>query len=73
MDINITVISRARKREIIDLGDRHFRVKLTSAPEKNKANRELIQILADYFGVKRSAVSIKAGEKSRHKIIQILK
>jgi uncharacterized protein (TIGR00251 family) len=72
MDLKITVIPRAQRNEVIDLGEHHYRVKLTSAPERNKANRELIQVLAKYFGVKKSAVSIKTGQRSRHKIIQIL-
>lgn len=72
MDYKITVVPCAKKREVLELGQYHFKVKLTSPPEKNRANRELIQLLAEYFGVKKSAVSIKTGEKSRHKIIQIL-
>jgi uncharacterized protein (TIGR00251 family) len=72
MEFKITVIPRAARSEVMDMGERHFRVKLTSAPEKNKANRELIQVLAKYFGVSKSAVSIKTGQRSRHKIIQIL-
>jgi uncharacterized protein (TIGR00251 family) len=72
MDLKITVITRAHKSEVVRLGDDHLRVKLTSPPEKNKANYELIQVLAKYFGVNKSAVSIKTGQRSRHKIIQIL-
>jgi uncharacterized protein (TIGR00251 family) len=72
IELKITVIPRAQRREVIDLGGDHFRVKLTSAPEKDKANRELIRVLAQHFGVKKSAVTIKTGQKSRHKIIKIL-
>ena len=72
MDLKITVIPHAQKREVIALGDAHLRVKLTSAPEKDKANRELIRVIAQHYGVRRSAVSIKTGQRSRHKIIQIL-
>lgn len=72
MEFEVTVIPRARRREVIDQDKHHLRVKLTSAPEKDKANRELIKVLAQYFGVKKSAVLIKSGQKSRHKIIRIL-
>ncbi len=72
MDIKITVVPRAKKCEIIKLGAYHLKVKLISAPEKNKANKELIAILARHFGIKKSAVFIKTGLRSRHKTIQIL-
>ena len=72
MEYKVTVIPRARSREVVEQDQHHLRVKLMSAPEKDKANRELIKVLAQYFGVRRSAVSIKTGQKSRHKIIQIL-
>ena len=72
MDIKITVVSRAKKCEIIELGAYHLKVKVISAPEKNKANKELIAILARHFDIKKSAVFIKTGLRSRHKTIQIL-
>lgn len=72
MDIKITVVPRAKKCEIIEIGAYHLKVKLISAPEKNKANKELIAILARHFGIKKSAVFIKTGLRSRHKTIQIL-
>ena len=72
MDLKVTVVPRAKKCEIVELNIHHLKVKLISAPEKNKANRELIAVLAKYFGVKKSAVLIKTGQKSRYKTIQIL-
>jgi len=72
MDIKITVVPRAKKCEIIELDAYHLKVKLISAPKKNKANKELIAILARHFGIKKSAVFIKTGLRSKHKTIQIL-
>lgn len=46
-------------------------VKLKAAPKKGKANKELIEILADYFDVKKTEVNIIKGLKSRDKIISI--
>jgi uncharacterized protein (TIGR00251 family) len=72
MDIRVLVITRAKKNEVIDLGAGHYKVKVVSAPIANRANRELIQLLAEYFGVRKSAISIKTGQRSRHKTINIL-
>jgi hypothetical protein len=46
-------------------------VKLKAPPKKGKANKELIEVLADYFNVKKTDVQIIRGLKSRDKIISI--
>ena len=43
-----------------------------SPPINNKANRELIALLAEYYGVKKSAIRILRGEKNRDKYIEVL-
>ena len=45
---------------------------LTSAPEKGKANLELIRKLAKHFKVSSSQVKIVAGLKSRDKVVEIV-
>ena len=47
-------------------------VGLTSAPEKGKANLELIKKLAKHFKVSSSQVKIVAGLKSREKVVEIV-
>jgi uncharacterized protein YggU (UPF0235/DUF167 family) len=44
---------------------------LKSAPEKNKANDELIMLIAQTLGISRAAVSIMGGAASRRKMICI--
>ncbi len=44
---------------------------LKSAPEKGKANKELITFLADSLGVAKSNIDILAGETSRIKKVKI--
>ncbi len=46
-----------------------FEVKLTSSPEKGRANEHLIEILSGHFGVKKSNIKIKTGHSSRKKLI----
>jgi len=45
---------------------------LTSAPVDGIANRELIALVADRFGVAKSGVRIVSGRTSRHKLLEIL-
>ena len=47
-------------------------VHLTKVPEKGKANKQLISIIATYFEVKSSQILILSGEKSTNKKIGIL-
>jgi len=72
MYIKVKVIPRAKKSEIIELNRHHLKVKLLSPPIKNRANQELTDLLADYYGVPKSAIRIIKGEHSREKFIEIL-
>lgn len=47
------------------------RVRLRSAPVDGKANKELIETVADAFGVAKSRVSFKSGETSKTKRLAI--
>jgi uncharacterized protein (TIGR00251 family) len=74
--ISIKVITHAKKSEVvaddIDLfGARILRVKISQPPEDGKANKALIELIAEYLKVKRGSITIIAGEKSTHKIIEI--
>ena len=48
-----------------------LKVWLCSAPEGGKANNELIEVVADFFKVKKSGVRIIAGLKSRDKTVEV--
>ena len=43
------------------------RVRIRSAPVDGKANKELVETLADAFGLPKSAVSFRSGETSKTK------
>jgi len=45
---------------------------LKSSPEKNKANLELIKLLAKHFKVSSSQVKIIKGLTSREKVVEII-
>ena len=48
-----------------------LQVWITARAVDGMANRALIQAVADTFGVRRSAVRLVAGEKSRHKYVEV--
>jgi uncharacterized protein (TIGR00251 family) len=71
MILKIKVIPNAGKNEVIKEGE-ILKVKISSPPTKGKANKEVIELLANFFGVKKNCIRIIKGEKSREKIIEIL-
>ena len=48
-----------------------IKIKLVTAPEKGKANKELINFISDKTGVPKKNIKIIAGEKSIYKEISI--
>jgi uncharacterized protein YggU (UPF0235/DUF167 family) len=58
MNIDIKVITNAKKREITAVGS-ELKVKLTSLPIDGRANEELIEYLSAFFQVRKSDVKRK--------------
>jgi uncharacterized protein len=76
MKISIKVTPNAKHNEIVDdvtdmLGARCLRVKVNQPPEDGKANKAAIELLAKYFKIRKSAISIVSGATSRNKIVEI--
>jgi uncharacterized protein (TIGR00251 family) len=58
---------KARKNGVIGLHAGCLKVAVTAAPEKGKANKAIIKVLAEALGVRKSQLSIVAGETSPRK------
>ena len=68
--LNVRAQPRSSKAGIDGLwGDDAVKVRIRSAPVDGKANKELIETLADAFGLPKSSVSFKGGETSKTKRI----
>lgn len=65
------VIPRAGKNKVEKISQSEYKVHVTVAPEKGKANEAVVKMLASYFGVSKNSVSIVAGRTARMKIIDI--
>ena len=51
--------------------DGRIKVYVTAAPEKGRANKAVIEVLARELGVPRRTISLKSGERSRTKLIEV--
>jgi uncharacterized protein len=71
--VTIEIVARpgASHRGIVRLDPRGLTIALNAAPEKGKANDELIEYLARELKVARSAIVIVRGETSRRKTVRI--
>ena len=67
----IHVQPRASRCEMSGAKDGELRLRLTSPPVDDAANKQCIELIAKSLGVARSRVSIKAGAKSRHKVVRV--
>ncbi|MCQ4152640.1 MAG: DUF167 domain-containing protein [Archaeoglobales archaeon] len=70
MRISVKVKPSARETRVEKSGEEYL-VSVRSPPVEGKANAELIEALAKYFGVPKSRIRIVAGQKSRKKIVEI--
>lgn len=71
MTIRIKVKPNAKITAIKQQEDGSYLVFLTASPIEGKANAQLIKVLADHFKVAKSLIIIKAGQKSRDKLVII--
>ena len=70
MNVDIKVITNAKKREITAVGPA-LKVKLTSLPRDGRANEELLEYLSVFFHVRKSDIKIIRGEKDKRKVIAL--
>ncbi|MBI5150333.1 MAG: DUF167 domain-containing protein [Candidatus Omnitrophica bacterium] len=73
MKIEVKVIPGARRNAILPQGTQGtgLKVYLTAPAADGKANKALVEILADHYRVRKQQIEIIKGLKSRHKIIII--
>jgi uncharacterized protein (TIGR00251 family) len=69
--INVKLIPRSSRNEIIGKENDGIKIKLTAPPVDGRANKALVQFLANKLGVPKQDIEIVSGERSRKKSIRI--
>lgn len=62
---------RSSKRGISGLMENIVKVKLTAPPVDGAANEQLIEIISEATGVRKSCIRILKGQSSRRKVVEI--
>ena len=65
--VNVRAAPRSSRAGLDGMVGDALKVRIRSAPVDGKANKELIEVLADAFGLPKSAVEFKSGETSKTK------
>ena len=61
----------ARKTEFAGLHGDALKIRLAAPPVDGKANEALVKFVAETLGLARSAVSLKSGQTSRRKVLEV--
>ena len=70
MKIKVKAVPNSKTEEISRAGD-GFIVKVKDPPREGKANKAVIKLLAEYFGVPQDSIVILTAFKSRNKVIDV--
>lgn len=65
-------IQPGAKTEIAGLYGDALKIRLAAPPVDGKANAALIGFLAERLGVAKTAISLKSGQTSRRKVLEVL-
>lgn len=73
MFITVTVNPRSQNERVEKVDDKNYKVYFNVPPEKGRANKRVIKLMADYLEVPKSNISIKLGRTAREKVLEISK
>jgi uncharacterized protein len=69
--LTIKVTPNAGRNDVTGCKDGVWQIKIGAAPDKGKANKELVDFLAEKLGVRKSAIEIIKGQTSRNKMLKV--
>jgi len=72
MIVKVKVITNAKLEKLEEIGENELKIHLKERAEKGKANKALIDFLADHFDIPSSQVKILSGQTSNEKLLEIL-
>ncbi len=66
------IVPRSSRNQIVGVEGGALRIKLTAPPVEGAANAALIEFVAEWLAVRRSAVSIVSGNRARNKLVRVM-
>jgi uncharacterized protein (TIGR00251 family) len=69
--VAITVSPGAARTELVGRHGDGWRVRVAAPPERGRANRALVELVAELTGVPRDRVAVVAGAAARRKVVDV--
>ena len=70
--INVRVTANSREASVSRTGETSLEVRVDERAIGGRANKRLLEILAEHFKVPKSRITIVKGTKSRDKVVEII-
>jgi uncharacterized protein len=71
LKIRVKVKPNARENCVNELENDYFEVKVSVPPEKSKANKRVIELIAKHYKIPKSKVTLISGETYHEKVLNI--
>ena len=72
MLIRVYVTPNARESGVVRVSAHYFEVRVDERAVGGRANKRLLEILAEHFNLPKSKITILKGTKTRNKIIRVI-
>jgi uncharacterized protein len=72
MLIRVYVKANAREASVVKVSENHFEARVDEPAVGGRANKRLLEILAEHFKVPKSRITILKGAKTSDKIVQVV-
>jgi len=69
--LTVRVVPRSSRNQIVGAESGALKIKLTAPPVEGAANAALIEFVAEWLSVRKSAVTIMSGDKARRKVVRV--
>ena len=71
MPVKVHVTPNARAPLVVKVDESDLEVRVDERAEGGAANKRLLEILSEHYGVPRSSIAIVRGTKSRDKVLAV--
>ncbi len=72
MMIRVYVTPNAREARVVKVSEDYFEVRVDERAVAGRANKRLLEILAEHFNIPKSRIIIVKGSKTRNKTLQVI-
>jgi hypothetical protein len=69
--VRITVKPNSKKEGVEPIAGGELRVSVHAPPREGEANEAVVRLLADYFSVPKTSITIRHGRTGRRKLVHV--